>query len=53
MGLPISSFPNANAAGKSCLLTVSDFITTGFPLTVGIWITIISFGYCYGLAIGL
>jgi di/tricarboxylate transporter len=76
MGLPVSSFPNSNAAAVSsgtsspsvgsstpktttCVTTTIsplstwDFITTGFPITVGIWFSIITIGYAYGLMIGM
>jgi phosphate transporter len=35
MGLPVSSFPNANAAATEKLLSVKDFVRNGFAVTIG------------------
>ena len=55
MALPVSSFPNANSAAvvgdenKNCPIVVSsDFIHTGFPITVSILLLLCTFGYFWG-----
>ena len=53
MSLPVSSFPNANAAAVSHELSSRDFIRTGGPITIIVWLTLVTFGYFYGLVLGL
>jgi len=53
MGLPVSSFPNANAKAQldstmSSWLSNGDFIRTGFPMCIIIYVLVNSLGY--GLA---
>ena len=52
MSLPVSSFPNANAAAANQELKTSDFIKTGGPITGLIWITLITVGFIYGIVLG-
>lgn len=52
MSLPVSSFPNANAAATASELKTSDFMRTGGPITVIIWIMLISVGFVYGIVLG-
>ena len=55
MSLPVSSFPNANAAAVASAqeLTTRDFIRTGGYITGIIWTTLVTFGYIYGIVLGL
>jgi len=55
MSLPVSSFPNANAAAVALNqeLTTRDFIRTGGPITGLIWLTLVTFGFVYGIVLGL
>lgn len=55
MTLPVSSFPNANSAAvmgddkkSSPIVVSSDFIQTGFPITVSILLLLCTFGYFWG-----
>ena len=48
MGLPVSSFPNANAAAADTLLCTKDFVCTGFPIGVALLALLLSGGYIWG-----
>lgn len=57
MGLPVSSFPNANsmaarAANGAPFLNNSDYVRTGFPMAFFILVTMCSFGFGYLLLLG-
>merc|ERR1712217_465032 len=59
MGLPVSSFPNANAMaarktadGKDSFLLTSDFSRTGFPMAFFMLILMQSVGFALCLAYG-
>ena len=55
MGLPVSSFPNANAAavidgfgGSKAVLSTKDFVRTGFPIAVIVLCVLATGGFWYG-----
>ena len=50
MGLPVSSFPNANAkaqldGAKTSIVSNGDFIRTGFPMCICVYVLVNSLGY--------
>jgi len=57
MGLPVSSFPNANSCsmtndeGKAILSTM-DYVKTGFPVTIMFFVMLCSVGYYHMLLLG-
>ena len=52
MGLPVSSFPNANAASvDNGKLGIRDFVMTGFPVAICIFAILASGGFVYGCLI--
>ncbi|KAF4657081.1 Solute carrier 13 [Perkinsus chesapeaki] len=62
MGLPVSSFPNANAAGvvhlslpgapPAPVLQSKDFVKSGFPVALLILISLSTFGYAWAMMLG-
>jgi len=57
MGLPVSSFPNANSCsmvndqGRAILKTM-DYVRTGFPTTLMLLVLLSTFGYSYMMLLG-